>query len=88
MSQEFLNTNKIPTRERCDFQAALMDMMIPIKSTQAELEWCDKYVDTVSELIDDPKNSEIRELIMNNQHAEASVLVRDILENSENKMAA
>lgn len=88
--------DRIPQRERNNFQSLLMKLMLgeqPIHKDKKEWrveqrKWFDAYGGVVSDIIDNPKNKEIRDLIMVEKYTEASSLVIKMLgEDKINKAA-
>lgn len=83
--------NRIPLRERMDFQLVLMQIMLGEKSTYKDedewnkitINWAEIYGREVSNIIDNPKNKEIRDLIMEKKYKDASFALIKILETKE-----
>ncbi len=97
LETEIKNPNKIPVRERAAFQRFLLQLMFsekPINKTKEEwsvekANWLEAYGGKIiSDIIDDPKNKEIRDFIMQGEYQEASKLVIKILRASESEIAA
>lgn len=90
------NLNRIPMRERNAFQGLFMQLMLgekPIDKTKEEwnkekAKWLETYGKTISDIIDNPKNKDIRDLIMQGRHKEASEIVIKMLEGEGIKIAA
>ncbi len=88
--------NKIPVLERVAFQRSLIQLMLgekPINKTDKEwreeaLKLVNTHAEKISDIIDDPKNKEIRDFIMQGEYQEASKLVIKILRASESEIAA
>jgi hypothetical protein len=63
---------KLPLRERNEFQRALMENMIGEKpSVDNAISWADMYGKQVSDIIDNNSNEKIRSLIMEHKYLEA-----------------
>lgn len=90
------NFDRIPLKERMEFQIILIKLMLGEKSiektheewNQEEIKWIELYAKRVSDIIDNPQNEIIRTLIMKQEYLQAADIVIKILEKEEIKMAA
>ena len=81
------NLDKIPLKERQAFQVFLIQSMLNERSSYESDEkwneegmgWIKKYGKMVSNIIDNVKNEEIRNLIIRGEYEKASVLVKEKL---------
>lgn len=86
---DVINPDAMPFIERMAFQLCLIKIMLgedfkdkpKEERFRAEMEWANKYARKVSEIIDDIKNIEIRELIYNHEYEKAVEFLKPILEN-------
>jgi len=75
-----IDHNALPFKERLDFQVELIKLMLGKEHAslpreeqiRTEIEWAEKYARTVSMIIDDPKNVEVRNLILMHDHIAAA----------------
>jgi len=99
MSQETFGTetetfDRIPLKERMAFQILLMQLMLGEKPkyktdkewNEEEMKWIEIYAKIVSEIIDNIKNKEIRDLLMKREYKEASNIVMEMLEKEKIEM--
>jgi len=83
------NYEAIPLTERLEFQRTLILAMPPPDFRQKprqeqillEIDWAEKYAKKISKTIDDTKNIEIRELILDKRYEEACVIMLKTLVN-------
>lgn len=82
IDEKIIDPERIPLKERMAFQRTLIELMLPDRSRYSEeewnehgVEWGDKYAGKVSDIIDNPENEEIRELIMAGEYEKAAPLV-------------
>ena len=90
---EIGNFENIPLKERADFHVFLMKLMLGQKEKlekETAQEWQDKKVNwaltygkDISKIIDDPKNKNIKDLIIKKNFEEASIAVINKLENNK-----
>lgn len=75
--------DRIPLKERLDFQHILIEKMLGKDFRQKprenqillEIDWAEKYARKVSEIIDDKKNEELRDLIFKSEYNKASDMI-------------
>jgi hypothetical protein len=80
--------NRIPLNRRNPFQSYLIQSMFNKEQVpKTEKEWS-AFGETVSKIIDNPKNEKIRELIMEQKYQEALVVLNEILGREEGRKAA
>jgi len=81
------NLDKIPLKERMEFQLTLIELMLGKKSSyinidewnRVTIEWVEKYRGIVSDIIDNTENKKIRDLIMKTKYKEVSDIVAKML---------
>ncbi len=83
---DVINPDRMPFNERMAFQVVLIEKMIGTnhiskskEKFQAEMNWAENYALKVSEIIDDPKNKEIRDLIVIHEYKQACELIIPML---------
>ncbi len=96
MTQESIynpaNYDAIPFKERLEFQVCLIQFMLGPNIAEKskaerfplEYEWANQYAKKVSELIDNPINTEVRELIFAHRYQTASELLSPLLQAVDN----
>ena len=83
------NFDRIPTKERNDFQFFLMEKRgVERGDHEAQGKWLKKYGKSVSDIIDNTENKDIRDFIMTGNYDEASKFVIEILEKEKVSVAA
>jgi hypothetical protein len=93
---EMGNFDKIPLEERMAFQRLVLQSMLgekPIYKTDEEwreekITWVETYAKIISDIIDDTKNKEMRNLIMKGEYEKASNIIVEMLKTGELKKAA
>ncbi len=79
---------RIPLKERLDFQHILIEKMLGKDFRQKprenqiliEIDWAEKYAKKVSQIIDNKQNAEIRDLILKLEYDKAADLIVLLLE--------
>ena len=62
-------------------QVELIKIMVPDLDNSDQLVWINKYAEKVSDMIDDTRNIDIRDAILDkNDFKKAALLIKDILE--------
>lgn len=87
---EIEKINRIPLKERMAFQVFLVRYMLGERSlektkkewNEEEIKWAEMYAKVVSDIIDNPENKEIRNLIMEEKYKEASDIMIEMLKNN------
>lgn len=81
--------NPLEYKVKKDLQMYLMKKMIGDNATEeAILIWIDKFAKEISRVVDDEKNTDIRELAKNKNFKKASGLILDMIEKTDSKRAA
>jgi len=81
------NLDRIPLKERMEFQLTLIELMLGKKSSyknidewnRVTIEWVEKYRGIISDIIDNTENKEVRDLIMKTKYKDASDIVAEML---------
>jgi hypothetical protein len=89
------NLEHIPGKERTQFQLALIESMLGEKLETGNqeqeskvMDWINHYAQKTADIIDNPNNKEIRELIMSGDYNEASTILMKALLEEKTDLAA